>query len=96
MKYLQKTFLLLLTNYPTLMLAAGSGGLEEEATSILSIVRAAIISIIGIATTIALTWQFSQALMGRKSWAAVLEAALCLLGANAVILIVAWLFAILN
>ncbi len=72
--------------------AAMAAGFESEASSMMTTIRTGIYTVVGLAATIGLVWQFAQGWMGRKSWGEIFETCGWIVGAGAAVALGTWLF----
>lgn len=68
------------------------GGFSSQASTVITNVRDAIVIVVGLVATIALTWQFAQGFMGRKTWGDIMETSLWIFGAGAGVAAAVWFF----
>ena len=69
-----------------------AAGFQEEASGMITNIRTAVYSVVGVVAGLCLLWQFAQGWAGRKTWSDILETCLWIVGAGAGIALATWLY----
>ncbi|MDO4997319.1 MAG: hypothetical protein Q4E16_01590 [Neisseria sp.] len=69
-----------------------AAGFEAEASAMITNIRTAVYTVVGVVAGLCLLWQFAQGWGGRKTWGDILDTCLWIVSAGAAIALATWLF----